>query len=185
MRSGITFSNFQGRHRSQIVPRSWGMGVWAHSWAFFVGLAAPAGWALSRFVLSRHRGRVSLLGGEGIPCLELSILSPAGDAFQRKLFRPATPFLGLSYPRATPALAGRLVDPSVYGSRQSHPGSDDRSLVCHPPTACARHKPPHSNPDPLPAPAMSLRRSQNRHRQAERLSGANNSGALARRDWIL
>src|SRR5262245_9022249 len=139
MRPGITFSNFQGRHRSQIVPRSWGMGVSAHSLAFFVGLAAHAGWTLSRFTLSRHRARVSL-GGEGIPCLELSILSP-DDAFQRELFRPATPSIGLSDTRATPALARRLVDQSVYGSRQSHPGSDDRSLVRHRPSACARNDP--------------------------------------------
>src|SRR5215470_747490 len=185
MRSGITFSNFQGRRRSQIVPRSWGMGVRAHSWAVFVGLAAHAGWTLSRFIVCRHRGRVRLLGGEGIPCLEPSILSPADDAFQRELFRPATLYIGLSDTSATPALARRLVGQSVYGSKQSHPGSDDRSLVCHRPTAGARHDPLHSNPDPLPALAMSRGRSRNTHRQAERPSGANNSGALARRDWIL
>jgi hypothetical protein len=76
--------------------------------ALLVGLAAFAGWTLSRFSVPRRVGWVNLLGGVGILALFFSIVSPDDDAFQQDLIRPATPSVRASAhtrvaPRRSPA----------------------------------------------------------------------------------
>ena len=61
-----------------------------------VGLAAFAGWTLSRFTLPRCAGWVNLLTGVGILALLFSVVSPDDDGFQQELIRPATPSVRVS-----------------------------------------------------------------------------------------
>jgi peptidoglycan/LPS O-acetylase OafA/YrhL len=53
--------------------------------ALSAGLAALAGWTLSRSTVPRHIGWVNLLGGVGILALVFSIVSPDDDGFQQEL----------------------------------------------------------------------------------------------------
>ena len=78
------------------------MGPSANLYALLVGVAAFAGWTLSRSAMPR-RGWVQWLGGVGILALFFSIISPDDDLFQHELIRPATPAVGLSaHPRLAP-----------------------------------------------------------------------------------
>ena len=63
--------------------------------ALLVGLAAFAGWTLSRFAVPRCVGWFNLLGGVGILALLFSVVSP-DDGFQQELIRPATPSIRVS-----------------------------------------------------------------------------------------
>jgi len=58
------------------------------SGALLIGVAAFAGWTLSRFSETRHMGRIDWLGGVGILALFFSIASPDDDAFQQELATP-------------------------------------------------------------------------------------------------
>lgn len=58
--------------------------------ALSLGLAAFAGWTLSRFPVPRRVGWFNLFGGVGILALIISVISP-DDRFQQELIRPATP----------------------------------------------------------------------------------------------
>jgi hypothetical protein len=64
--------------------------------ALSAGLAALAGWTLSRSTVPRHIGWVNLLGGVGILALVFSIVSPDDDGFQQELIRPVTPSVRVS-----------------------------------------------------------------------------------------
>ena len=66
------------------------MGLGVNSCALLAGLAAFAGWTLSRSTVPRRMGWVNLLGGVGIFALVFSIVSPDDDGFQQELIRPAT-----------------------------------------------------------------------------------------------
>jgi hypothetical protein len=85
------------------------MGPGVNICALSVGLAAFAGWTLSRFTaMPRRVGWVNLLGGVGILALFFSIVSPDDDGFQQELIRPATPSVRVSAhtrvaPRRSPA----------------------------------------------------------------------------------
>ena len=59
--------------------------------ALLGGLAAFAGWTLSRSTVPWRTGWVNLLGGLGILALFFSILTPDDDAFQQELIRPTLP----------------------------------------------------------------------------------------------
>jgi len=72
------------------------MGSGANSCALLAGLAAFAGWTLSRSTVPRRMGWVHWLGGVGILALFFSIVSPGDDTFQRELIRPATPSVTVS-----------------------------------------------------------------------------------------
>ena len=72
------------------------MGSGVNICALLAGLAAFAGWTLSRFTVPRRVGWVNLLGGMGI--LFFSIVSPDDDGFQQELIRPATPSVRVSAP---------------------------------------------------------------------------------------
>jgi hypothetical protein len=72
------------------------MGAGVNICALLVGLAAFAGWTLSRFTVPRCVDWVNLLGGVGILALFFSIVSPDDDGFQQELIRPATPSVRLS-----------------------------------------------------------------------------------------
>jgi hypothetical protein len=67
------------------------MGPGVNIYALLVGLAAFAGWTVSRFTVPRRVGWVNFLGGVGILALFFSIVSPDDDGFQQELIRPATP----------------------------------------------------------------------------------------------
>jgi hypothetical protein len=85
------------------------MGSGVNICALLAGLAAFAGWTLSRFTVPRRVGWVNLLGGVGILALFFSIVSPDDDdGFQQELIRPATPSIRVSAhtrvaPRRSPA----------------------------------------------------------------------------------
>jgi len=64
--------------------------------ALLVGLAAFAGWTLSRSIVPPRMAWVHWLGGVGILALFFSIVSPDDDAFQQELIRPATPSVRVS-----------------------------------------------------------------------------------------
>ncbi len=72
------------------------MGASVNISALLVGLAAFAGWTLSRLSVPRRKGWVHKLGGVGILALVFSIISPDDDAFQQQLIRPATPSVTIS-----------------------------------------------------------------------------------------
>jgi hypothetical protein len=72
------------------------MGANVNSCALFMGLAALAGWTLSRSTVPRRLGWVNLLGGLGIFALSFSVVSPDDDGFQQELVRPATPAVRVS-----------------------------------------------------------------------------------------
>ena len=72
------------------------MGASVNICALLVGLAAFAGWTLSRVSVPRRRGWVHKLSGIGILALLFSIISPDDDAFQPQLIRPATPSVTIS-----------------------------------------------------------------------------------------
>jgi hypothetical protein len=67
------------------------MGASVNTCALLVGLAALAGWTLSRFSVPRRKDWVHRLGGVGILALFFSIVSPDDDAFQQELIRPTPP----------------------------------------------------------------------------------------------
>jgi len=88
------------------------MGASVNTFALLVGLAAFAGWTLSRFSVPRHKGWVHRLGGVGILALFFSIVSPDDDAFQQELIRPTPP--SATVPSHTKvAHRGSLVDLSI------------------------------------------------------------------------
>jgi hypothetical protein len=88
------------------------MGASVNTCALLVGLAAFAGWTLSRFSVPRRKGWVHGLGGVGILALFFSIVSPDDDAFQQELIRPAPPSATLSS-HTKVAQRGSLVDLSI------------------------------------------------------------------------
>jgi len=61
-----------------------------------LGLAAFAGWTLSRFTVPRRLAWVNLVGGVGMLALLFSIVSPDDDGLQQELIRPATPSVRVS-----------------------------------------------------------------------------------------
>jgi hypothetical protein len=68
------------------------MGQGVNICALSVGLAAFAGWTLSRFSAEPQPARwVNLLGGVCILAVFFSIVSPDDDGFLQELIRPATP----------------------------------------------------------------------------------------------
>jgi hypothetical protein len=67
------------------------MGASVNTFALLVGLAAFAGWTLSRSTVPRRMGWVNWLGGVGILALFFSIVSPDDDASQQELIRPTPP----------------------------------------------------------------------------------------------
>jgi hypothetical protein len=71
------------------------MGLSVTICTLLAGLAAFAGWTLSRFALPRFVRWVNLLGGVCILTLFFSIVSP-NDGFQQELIRPPTPSVRLS-----------------------------------------------------------------------------------------
>jgi hypothetical protein len=93
---GITFSDIQKSPPKIDLFRGVGMGANVNTCALFVGLAAFAGWTLSRFSVPRRKGWVHSLGGVGILALFFSIESPDDDAFQQQFIRPATPSVTIS-----------------------------------------------------------------------------------------
>lgn len=81
------------------------MGLSVSICALLVGLAAFAGWTLSRFTVPRRVGWFNLLRGVGILVLLFSVFSIVSpdDGFQQELIRPATPFVRISaHTRVTP-----------------------------------------------------------------------------------
>jgi hypothetical protein len=72
------------------------MGASVNTCALLVGLAAFAGWTLSRLSVPRRKGWVHKLGGIGILALVFSIISPDDDASQQELIRPTTPSVTIS-----------------------------------------------------------------------------------------
>ena len=76
--------------------------------ALLAGLAAFAGWTLSRLTKPPRVRWVNLLGAVGILALVFSVVSPYDDAFQQELIRPGTLALKVSphtrvAPRRPPA----------------------------------------------------------------------------------
>jgi hypothetical protein len=88
------------------------MGASVNTCALLVGLAACAGWTLSRFSVPPRKGWVHRLGGVGILALFFSIVSPDDDAFQQELIRP-TPSSATVSSHAKVAQRGSLVDFSI------------------------------------------------------------------------
>ena len=88
------------------------MGSSVNTYALLVGLAAFAGWMLSRFSVTRRMGWVYWLGGVGILALFFSIASPDDDAFQQELIRP-TPTSAIVSSRTKVSPRGSLVDLSI------------------------------------------------------------------------
>jgi len=87
------------------------MGASVNTCALLVGLAAFAGWTLSRFSVIPRKGSVHRLGGAGILALLFSIVSPVviigpgpdgvfgtsdDDTFQVQLIQRATPSVTIS-----------------------------------------------------------------------------------------
>ena len=88
------------------------MGASVNISALLVGLAAFAGWTLSRFSVPPRKGWVHRFGGAGFLALLFSIVSPEvviigrgpdgvlgtsdDDTFQLQLIRPATPSVTIS-----------------------------------------------------------------------------------------
>lgn len=72
------------------------MGPGVNICALLVGLAAFAGWTVSRFTVPTRVGWVNFLGGVGILALFFSIVSPDDDRLQQELIRPATPSVRVS-----------------------------------------------------------------------------------------
>jgi hypothetical protein len=83
-----------------------------NSGALLIGLAAFAGWTLSRFSVTRSMGWVNWLGGVGILALFLFIASPDGNAFRRELIRP-TPSSATVSSHNKVGQRGSLVDLSI------------------------------------------------------------------------
>ena len=78
------------------------------SGALLIGVAAFAGWTLSRFSETRRMGWVNWFGGVGILALFFSIASPDDDAFQQELATPTPSSVTVSSqpkvaPRGSPA----------------------------------------------------------------------------------
>ena len=92
--------------------RGVGMGGSVNTYALLVGLAAFAGWTLSRVSVTRRLGWVSWLGGVGILALFFSIASPDDDAFQQELIRPTLPSATVSS-HTKAAQRGSLVNLSI------------------------------------------------------------------------
>jgi hypothetical protein len=88
------------------------MGASVNACALLVGLAAFAGWTLSRFSVPPRKGWVHRLGGVGILALFFSIASPDDDAFQQELIRPTPPSATVSS-HTKVAQRGSLVDFSI------------------------------------------------------------------------
>ncbi len=88
------------------------MGASVNTCALLVGLAAFAGWTLSRSTVPRRMGWVNWLGGVGILALFFSIASPDDDAFQQELIRPTPPATTVSS-HTKVAHRGSLIDLSI------------------------------------------------------------------------
>jgi hypothetical protein len=71
------------------------MGPRVNGCALLAGLAAFAGWTLSRSTVPRGIYWVDLVGGLGILALVFSIVSP-NDGSQHELISPATPYVRVS-----------------------------------------------------------------------------------------
>ena len=80
--------------------------------ALLVGLAAFAGWTLSRSIVPPRMAWVHWLGGVGILALFFSIVSPDDDAFQQELIRPTPPSATVSS-HTKIARPGRVGDLSI------------------------------------------------------------------------
>jgi hypothetical protein len=88
------------------------MGASVNTCALLVGLAAFAGWTLSRFSVPRRKGWVHRIGGVDILALFFSIVSPDDDAFQQELIRPTPPSATVSS-HTKVAQRGSLVNLSI------------------------------------------------------------------------
>ena len=88
------------------------MGASVNTCALLVGLAAFAGWTLSRFSVPPRKGWVHRLGGVGILALFFSIVSPDDDAFQQELIRPMPSSATVSS-HTKVAQRGSLIDLSI------------------------------------------------------------------------
>ena len=101
--------------------RGVGMGGSENICALLVGLAAFAGWTISRSTVTRRRGWVNWLGGVGILALFFSIASPDDDAYQQELIRLAPPSVTVSS-HTEIAQQGSLADLSIYAfAATGHP----------------------------------------------------------------
>jgi hypothetical protein len=72
------------------------MGSGENIWAFLVGLAAFAGWTLSRFTVPRGVVWANVLSGLGILAPSFSTVSLDDDGCQQELIFPATSSVRLS-----------------------------------------------------------------------------------------
>ncbi len=88
------------------------MGASVNTCALLMGLAAFAGWTLSRSTVPRRMRWVNWLGGVGILALFFSIASPDDDAFQQELIRPTPPATTVSS-HTKVAHRGSLIDLSI------------------------------------------------------------------------
>jgi hypothetical protein len=88
------------------------MGGSVNTYALLVGMAAFAGWTLSRSTVPRRIGWVNWLGGVGILALFFSIVSPDDDEFQQELICP-TPSSATVSSHTKVAQRGSLVDLSI------------------------------------------------------------------------
>ena len=118
------------------------MGAGVNICALLVGLAAFAGWTLSRFTMHRCVGWVNLLGGVGILALFFSVVSPDDDGFQQELTRPATPSVRLSAhtrvaPRRSPS--GSSINAFVDAGAPIRFPRTGRSLVMDQPLELDTH----------------------------------------------
>ena len=73
------------------------MGPGVNGCALLAGLAAFAGWTLSRSTVPRRMDWVDLVGGLGILALVFFIVSPDDDGSQQELISPATPSVRVSF----------------------------------------------------------------------------------------
>ena len=94
------------------------MGSGENIWASSVGLAAFAGWTLSRFTVPRRVVWANVLSGLGILAPSFSTVSLTDDGFQQELICPATSSVRLS--------ARTIASPRRSLSDSSHRGRTSR-----------------------------------------------------------
>ena len=109
------------------------MGLGVNICVLLVGLAAFAGWTFYSCTAPRRAGWVNLFGGIGILALFFSIVSPDDGGFQPGIDPPSDSLRKsvCADETCTAAIAVRFGDQCVCKSRESHSGSQDRSLACH------------------------------------------------------
>ena len=129
------------------------MGFVVNICALLVGLAAFAGWTLSRFTVAPRAGWVNFFCGVGILALLFSIVSPDDDGLQQALIRSAVPSVRVSAhtrvaPRRLPAGLSITAIPEardsigVPGKRFSFVVDHRRDLDTHFHASIPIHSPP-------------------------------------------